>query len=119
MRNDDRLPICESSDFHYLLTLLPALKDLPEYRWLPELFSTLGYEKLVELCRYAGGETITLPTLQTLSNSIDALELFYNVYLTGKQSETEIPTELLPDVLKIRKIFNAQNRAKFGDEKEV
>lgn len=119
MRNDDRLPICESSDFHYLLTLLPALKSVPEYRWLPELFSTLGYEKLVELCRYAGGETITLPTLQTLSNSIDALELFYNVYLTHKQAPSDIPTELNNDVQKIRLIFNAQNRAKFGDGQEV
>jgi hypothetical protein len=112
--NDDKLSICESSDFHYLLTLLPPLYDLPEFAWLPELFSIIGHEKLVELCRHCGGETIKLPTLQTLSNSIDALDLFYNVYLVCKKDVSEIPSGLKPIVDKIKVIYDAQMHKKFG-----
>ena len=63
----NKLPLTEDLDFHYLLGLLPALTDEPEYAWLPELFSTIGYQSLLDLCEYAGGETIRIPTIEELS----------------------------------------------------
>ena len=115
MKNDDnKLSLTEESDFHYLLTLLPPLHDVPEFAWLPELFSIIGHEKLVKLCGYAGGEQIKLPTLETLSNSIDALQCFYDVYLVHKKSVSDIPDELMNLVQKIRVIYDAQNRQKYG-----
>ena len=108
------LPITEEIDFHYLLTILPPLHDVPEFAWLPELFSVIGHEKLVKLCGYAGGEQIKLPTVETLSNSIDALQCFYDVYLTQKKSVSDIPNDLMNLVQKIRVIFDAQNRKNFG-----
>ena len=110
----DNLPITEEIDFHYLLTILPPLHDVPEFAWLPELFSVIGYERLVKLCGYAGGEQIKLPTVKTLSNSIDALQCFYDVYLIKKKSVSDIPNDLMNLVQKIRMIFNAQNRKNFG-----
>ena len=50
-----KLPITEELDFAYLLSLLPPLKDEPEFAWLPELFSIVGHESLIRLCKYAGG----------------------------------------------------------------
>lgn len=109
MKNNG-LPLTEEIDFHYLLTLLPPLHDVPEFAWLPELFAIIGYEKLVDLCYYAGGEQIKLPTIQTLSNSIEALQDFYDVYLLQRKSASEISSDILPLVQKIRYIYDAQNR---------
>ena len=114
MNNEDKLSLTEESDFHYLLTILPPLHNVPEFAWLPELFSIIGHEKLIELCRFAGGEQIKLPTLQTLSNSIEALQWFYDVYLVRKKPVADIPKDVVPLVDKIKVIFNAQNYQKFG-----
>ena len=48
----------EDLDFHYLLTLMPPLHNISQFTWLPELFSIIGHEGLIKLCKYAGGETI-------------------------------------------------------------
>ena len=112
MKNDDKLSLTEENDFHYLLTILPPLHDVPEFAWLPELFSIIGHERLVKLCGFAGGEQIKLPTLKTLSNSIDALQWFYDVYLVKKKPVSDIPNDLMNLVQKIRVIFNAQNHQK-------
>ena len=49
-----KLPATEELDFAYLLELMPPLHNIEEFAWLPELFSIIGVEKLVLLCRYAG-----------------------------------------------------------------
>lgn len=113
MKNDS-LPITEEIDFHYLLTLMPPLHDVPEFAWLPELFSIIGHEKLIQLCKYCGGEQIKLPDIQTLSNSIEALQYFYDVYLIHRKSVSDIPDDIMNLVQKIRVIFNAHNHQKFG-----
>jgi len=103
----DDLSIKEELDFQYLLQLLPPLEGEPEFAWLPELFSIIGARNLITLCKYAGGETIKIPTLEQLSVDIDALQWYYDVYINHKHLETEIPVELLPLVLKIRKIYTS------------
>lgn len=113
MKNDS-LPITEEIDFHYLLTLMPPLHDVPEFAWLPELFSIIGHEKLIQLCKYCGGEQIKLPDTETLSNSIEALQYFYDVYLIHRKSVSDIPDDIMNLVQKIRVIFNAHNHQKFG-----
>lgn len=113
MKNDS-LPITEEIDFHYLLTLMPPLHDVPEFAWLPELFSIIGHEKLIQLCKYCGGEQIKLPDVETLSNSIDALQYFYDVYLIHRKSVSDIPDDIMNLVQKIRVVFNAHNHQKFG-----
>lgn len=104
-----KLPITEELDFHYLLGLMPPLHDVPEFSWLPELFSIVGYESLIKLCKYAGGEQIKIPTLSELSKSIDAIQYFYDVYIKQSKSESEIPDVLSELVDKIRVVYNARN----------
>ena len=101
MKNDKELSITEELDFQYLLQLLPPLEDTPEFAWLPELFSIIGARNLITLCKYAGGETITLPTLPQLASDIEALQWYYDVYITHKKSESEIPSNLRKLVNKI------------------
>ena len=99
------LSITEELDFQYLLQLLPPLEDTPEFAWLPELFSIIGARKLITLSKYAGGETIKIPTIEQLSKDIDALQWYYDVYISKKKSATEIPLELRDLVSKIKSVY--------------
>ena len=103
MKNE--LPISEELDFHYLLALMPPLTELEEFAWLPELFSIIGYEKLVNLCRYAGGEVIRIPTIEQLADSIEALQSFYDCYIAGRIRDTEIPDAVKPLVAKVAQVY--------------
>ena len=103
------LPLTEELDFHYLLTLMPPLSNEPEFAWLPELFSIVGYESLIKLCKYAGGEHIRIPTLDELSDAICALQWFYDVQINCCRSEEEIPARLYPMYCRIMEVYNAGN----------
>ena len=108
------LPITEELDFHYLLGLLPPLQNEEEFAWLPELFSTVtddsisGYQRLVRLCRFAGGETIKIPTVDQLADSIAALQVFYDVYIVRRKPVAEIPVDLQELVVKIKHVYDAK-----------
>lgn len=103
-----QLPITEELDFHYLLTLMPPLHDQPEFSWLPELFSIVGHESLIQLCKYAGGETITIPTLDQLSSSLESLQWFYDVNISKKHVESEVPDHLKELYTRICEVYNAE-----------
>ena len=109
MMKDKDLPITEELDFSYLLGLMRPLASIDEYAALPELFTILGHERLIDLCRYAGGETIAIPTLDELSNSIDALQYFYDVYIVGRIDYGDIPSDYLELVTRIKEIYDARN----------
>lgn len=103
------LPLTEDLDFHYLLGLMPPLHNEPEFAWLPELFSTIGYERLITLCKYAGGELIKIPTLDQLGDSIDALQWFYDVKIKKIKSISEVPANISQLFLKICEVYDARN----------
>lgn len=103
------LPITEELDFAYLLELMPPLHNVAEFAWLPELFSIIGHEKLILLCKYAGGESITIPTLEQLTSSIEALQWFYDIRIKKTKSEFEVPPNMKFLVRKISEIYNARN----------
>ena len=101
----EKLPIKDELDFQYLLQLLPPLENEPEFAWLPELFSIIGARNLITLCKYAGGETIKLPTIEQLATDIEALQWYYDVYIAHKKSAEEIPVTHLDLVQKIRQVY--------------
>lgn len=105
----NKLPLTEELDFSYLLELMPPLHDVPEFSWLPELFSIIGHEKLIILCKYAGGESITIPTIDQLLDSINALQWFYDVNIKKTKSIIEIPDEIYSLYSKISEIYDARN----------
>lgn len=104
MKND--LPITEELDFHYLLQLMPPLKEVPEFAWLPELFSIIGHERLINLCKYAGGEVIRVPTLEELASCVEALQWFYDVDIVHRKERQGVPFRLLPLFSKIEEIYS-------------
>lgn len=103
------LPLTEELDFHYLLELMLPLKDEPAFAWLPELFSIIGHERLIKLCKYAGGETIKIPTMEELSTSIDALQWFYDINIKHCKSWKDVPPNLIDAVKTIKKVYDARN----------
>ncbi len=103
------LAVTEELDFHYLLELMPPLHDVDGFAWLPELFSIIGYERLILLCKYAGGETITLPTISQLSDSVEALQWFYDVNIARTKQVHEVPDNLKSLYEKIVGVYFARN----------
>lgn len=101
------LPITEDIDFHYLLSLMPPLSGDPNFAWLPELFSIIDSEALLLLCKYCGGETIKIPTLDQMQSSIDALQWFYDIDIKHCRDEISMPANLKPLLAQIRRIYNA------------
>lgn len=108
MVEDNKLDITQSSDFHYLLELMLPLYGIEEYTCLPELFSIVGHEKLLLLCKYAGGATIKIPTLEELNDAIAALEWYYLVYISKRKYKKSIPDEYVDKVNKIKEVIDAQ-----------
>lgn len=103
------LPITEDLDFSYLLGLMRPLHDVDEYAWLPELFTLIGHERLIDLCRYAGGETISIPTIEQLTDSIESLQCFYDVYIKKSKAVDDIPEKYYELVFKIKEIYDVRD----------
>lgn len=99
------LPVPEELDFLYLLQLLPPLENEEAFALLPELFSIIGAEKLIALCKYAGGETIKIPTINQLLKNIEALQWYYDIYITKSKSINELPKELTELVTIIYNVY--------------
>lgn len=104
---DKKLSQTEELDFHYLLTLMPSLLDIPAFSWLPELFAIVGHDNLINLCKYAGGETIQIPTLEELSDSVESIQWYYDVYVKKVKSQNDIPSKYVEMVQRIAGILNA------------
>ena len=109
MRKKSNLPITEEIDFAYLLSLLPPLKDEPNFQWLAELFSIIGHESLIDLCRYCGGAVIQIPTLKELSDAIDSLQLFYDYKIKKCITANQIPKNKLDDIRVILDVYNSED----------
>lgn len=105
----NKLPVTEHLDFAYLLELMPPLHQEEEYALLPELFAIIGHESLLQLCKYAGGQTIKIPTLSELADSISALQWFYDVEIRHTKDLTQVPKEIFPLVDKISRIYDVRN----------
>lgn len=103
------LPESERLDFHYLLTLMPPLHDVPEFAWLPELFSIIDIDSFLNLCKYCGGETIRIPTLAEVSKSVDAMQCFYDIEISKRKTVDDIPEDLKDLVRRVIKIYNARD----------
>lgn len=108
MSKNNELDITQTSDFHCLLELMLPLYAEEEFAWLPELFSIVGYEKLLLLAKYAGGETIKIPTLDQINFALQSLDWYYLVYICKKKKLNAVPKEYLETVNKIRTILNVR-----------
>ena len=105
----EKLSLTETSDFHCLLELMLPLYDMPEFAWLPELFSIIGHERLLLLSKYAGGETIRIPTIDQINLAIESLDWYYNIYIKHTESLRSVPRSHLVMVKKIKEVMDARS----------
>ena len=99
------LNLKETSDFACLLELMMPLTDDPQYACLPELFSILGHEKLLLLAKYAGGSVIKIPTVEELSDLIEALQWFYNIHISKPKKLTHSPFKCRPIIHRLEEVY--------------
>lgn len=109
MRPKRKLPLTEELDFAYLLELMLPLYKIPEFCWLPELFSIVGHDSLLTLCKYAGGETIRIPTVQELTLAVESLQWFYDVKIRKTHSRKLVPKHIEFLYSKIEEVYDASN----------
>ena len=109
MKNE-ALPITDEINMHYLLELMPPLHSIPEYALLPELFSIIGIDSLLSLCKYAGGEIVKIPTLSELSDSITALDMFYTKEISHKEYDTVVNDKVLGLYKEIKRLYDSEKR---------
>lgn len=98
------LPIDEQLDFSFLLELMVMLEDEPLYSILPELFSILGHEKLILLCKFVGGEVVKVPTIKELTTAIEAMQYFTDIDIKQIKSEISNP-DAIAEASKIRELI--------------
>lgn len=85
--------LIEAKDFSMVLALLPALTNEYKYKGLDKLFSIIGIDRLILLCKYLGGQTIKIPTLNQLTLIITSLQWYLDVYVLKTKEEYEIPQD--------------------------
>lgn len=107
-----KIPLSEDIDFHFLLSVMQYLEEDEQFTWLPELFSIIGTDRLVTLCKYAGGESIKIPTLSQLFEDIEAIQAFYDVDIKKSRKYDEIPYNLQPKLKVMREQIAKSDKSK-------
>lgn len=70
--------------YSLILFALWKIKEIPEYSTLSELSYILDNNSLLRLLDYYGGTTIKIPTKEEFESLIEALTLYQEVNLEGK-----------------------------------
>lgn len=79
--------------YSLILFTLYRLKEIPEYSTLSELVYVLDNENFIKFLNYFGGQTIRVPTVQELSDVLDALI----VYEQQQHSDNSLP-EIMSEI---------------------
>lgn len=65
--------------------LLYKLKNVPKFSTLSELPYLLDRDNLLKLCKYLGGQTIRIPTIEELNNMMRTLLLYQYHVIEGRE----------------------------------
>lgn len=76
-----------------MLFVLYNFQKIPEYSSLSELAYVLDEKSLLKLCEYFGGQTITIPTVDQLEETIYAMLLYQ--YIDVENIDEKTAVELL------------------------
>lgn len=73
-----------------MLFVLYKFQNIPEYSGLSELAYILDEKNLLKLCEYFGGQTITIPTIDQLEDTIYAMLLYQYIDIENIAPEEAI-----------------------------
>lgn len=95
-----------------MLFVLYNFQKLPEYSALSELAYILDHKNLLKLCEYFGGQTITIPTIDQLEETIYGMLLYQYVDIE-KMDEKDAVLLLRVDKSKEKTIKNCYRALKY------
>lgn len=73
---EEFLNLKEVNLYPLLMFALYRIKDIPEYMEISRLSFILEKEDLLKLCKFFGGMTISIPTLEELERTLSILLLY-------------------------------------------
>lgn len=76
-----------------MLFVLYKFQSIPEYSSISELAYVLDEKNLLKLCEYFGGQTIRVPTIDELENTLYAMLLYQYTHI--EHIELEEATQIL------------------------
>lgn len=62
--------------FSVASALLYSLRNTPKYSTISELFYILDYDNFIKLIKYYGGETVRIPSISEISETLRLLVLY-------------------------------------------
>lgn len=74
--NKDFLSLDKEDTYSIMLMLLYASTDNPRFSTLSELAYVLDHDSFLKFVKYFEGQTIEIPTIQTMTDSLKVLMLF-------------------------------------------
>ena len=95
-----------------MLFVLYNFQKIPEYSSLSELAYVLDQKNLLKLCEYFGGQTLTIPTIDQLEETIYAM-LLYQYIDIEKIEEKDALESLHVDKSKEKMIKNCYRSLKY------
>lgn len=95
-----------------MLFVLYNFQKIPEYSSLSELAYILDQKNLLKLCEYFGGQTITIPTIDQLEETVYGM-LLYQYIDVEKIDEKEAFELLRVDKSKEKMIKNCYRSLKY------
>lgn len=80
----------ETDIYSMALFILYNLTNIPEYSTLGELPYLLDKDALLNFCKYYGGLTIKVPTIQELDTIMHTLLIYEDVNISGNSLESSL-----------------------------
>ena len=74
-----------------MLFVLYNFQKIPEYSALSELAYVLDQKNFLKLCEYFGGQTITIPTIDQMEETVYSMLLYQYVDIEKMSMEEAVP----------------------------
>lgn len=110
MIKDDISKLSENDIYSMGLFTLYSLTEIPDYRVLSELPYLLDKKSLLKVCKYYGGTTIKIPTVEELETVMKVLLIYQRVNIEKKSLESALKelgyTTLNKKILQVYKLIS-------------
>ena len=110
MIKDDISKLSENDIYSMGLFTLYSLTEIPDYRVLSELPYILDKKSLLKVCKYYGGTTIKIPTVEELETVMKVLLIYQRVNIEKKSLESALKelgyTTLNKKILQVYKLIS-------------
>lgn len=90
MIKDDLNLLSENDIYSMSLFMLYSLTDIPDYQVLSELPYIMDKKALLKFCKYYGGQTIKIPTIEELDTVMKVLLLYQKVNIENKSLDESL-----------------------------